>query len=215
MGLGSFLGSAGGFLLGGPAGSWLGNQLGGAYDAHKAYGDYQSTNNQNRKMQYEFAKHGLGWRIEDAKKYGIHPLAAIGAAPGPMPTVAMQNPSMANMSSGFTPPPVTDPTDNLVKNLTIQNLQNTLKLQESQLKEIAQSDQLLIPVQHKDYPGKKVWIWNPRFHVYGTIPTVVTAHGNQDEILKLMRDEAPSSKHKSLMDRIIDGALKHFPFQQR
>jgi len=39
----------------------------------------KSVNSQNVDMQYDFAKNGLGWKIEDAKKYNIHPLAAIGA----------------------------------------------------------------------------------------------------------------------------------------
>lgn len=34
----------------------------------------------NRQMQYEFAKNGIRWRVEDAKAAGIHPLAALGAA---------------------------------------------------------------------------------------------------------------------------------------
>lgn len=33
----------------------------------------------NWRNQERFAKHGLGWRIEDAGRYGISPLAAIGA----------------------------------------------------------------------------------------------------------------------------------------
>lgn len=32
----------------------------------------------DRQLQETFAKNSLGWRIEDAAKYGIHPLAAIG-----------------------------------------------------------------------------------------------------------------------------------------
>ncbi len=32
----------------------------------------------NRKSQEEFAKHGLSWRVADANRAGIHPLAAIG-----------------------------------------------------------------------------------------------------------------------------------------
>lgn len=33
----------------------------------------------NREMQLDFAKNGLGWKIEDAARYGISPLAAIGS----------------------------------------------------------------------------------------------------------------------------------------
>lgn len=31
------------------------------------------------KMQEEFAKHGIGWKVADAKAAGLHPLAALGA----------------------------------------------------------------------------------------------------------------------------------------
>lgn len=35
---------------------------------------------EERKRQEEFAKSGIQWRVEDAKKAGIHPLAALGAS---------------------------------------------------------------------------------------------------------------------------------------
>lgn len=34
---------------------------------------------QNRKAQYDFAQRGLQWKVADAKKAGLHPLAAINA----------------------------------------------------------------------------------------------------------------------------------------
>lgn len=34
---------------------------------------------QNTAMQKEFAQNGIQWKVEDAKKAGIHPLAALGA----------------------------------------------------------------------------------------------------------------------------------------
>lgn len=33
----------------------------------------------DRKLQKEFAQHGIRWKVEDAKAAGIHPLAALGA----------------------------------------------------------------------------------------------------------------------------------------
>lgn len=142
------------------------------------------TNKKNREMQYDMAKNGLGWKIEQAKKYGIHPLAAIGAAPTPMPTIPMQNP-LGGFSSALNQTG-SDPTEDQLKMLTIENLQNTLKLQKHELEQLKYSDQLVIPVEHKDFKGKKMWIWNPKFHVYGTIPTLVTAASNQDDIIKTM-----------------------------
>jgi len=36
------------------------------------------NNSKNTKFQKQFAQHGLSWRVADAKRSGIHPLAAIG-----------------------------------------------------------------------------------------------------------------------------------------
>lgn len=36
---------------------------------------------QNRKMQYDFAQNSIKWRVNDAKQSGIHPLAALGISP--------------------------------------------------------------------------------------------------------------------------------------
>lgn len=50
--------------------------------------------------QKEMAKHGIRWRVEDAKKAGLHPLAALGAsAPNYSPSMSVGQPdnSMSNM----------------------------------------------------------------------------------------------------------------------
>lgn len=39
----------------------------------------QSNAKRNIKMQREFAQHGVRWKVDDAKKAGVHPLAALGA----------------------------------------------------------------------------------------------------------------------------------------
>lgn len=39
----------------------------------------QKANRQNIKLQKEFAQTGIRWKVEDAKKAGIHPLYALGA----------------------------------------------------------------------------------------------------------------------------------------
>jgi hypothetical protein len=54
-----------------------------------------SINDENRKMEYEFARRGLGWKIEDAAKYGISPLAALGGSTT-SPSVAMRAPDVAS-----------------------------------------------------------------------------------------------------------------------
>ena len=91
MGLGSFIksvggaiGSIGGAAIGGPVGSMFGGMFGGAIEQeHKErqqWERYKLMHGIQHDAQKEFAKKGLQWRVEDAKKAGIHPLAAIGAA---------------------------------------------------------------------------------------------------------------------------------------
>ncbi|AXH75531.1 MAG: DNA pilot protein [Microviridae sp.] len=69
-----------GGLIGGGAGL-----LGGAISSI----NQNRQNRLNREAQEEFARHGVQWRVEDAKKAGVHPLFALGAS-----------------TTGFTPSPV-------------------------------------------------------------------------------------------------------------
>lgn len=84
MGLGSIVGTVGGALIGGPAGAALGGSLGGAIDGYNSENSARVRADTIRKediaLQKEFAQMGLQWKVEDAKKAGIHPLAALGAA---------------------------------------------------------------------------------------------------------------------------------------
>lgn len=66
----------GGALISG-AGSLLGNLFGSSQAAKQA------------KMQKEFAQNGIRWRVEDAKKAGIHPLYALGAPVTPYSPVSV------------------------------------------------------------------------------------------------------------------------------
>lgn len=50
-------------------------QLGGTI-ASSIFGSNQA--NKQAKLQREFAQNGIQWRVEDAKKAGVHPLAALG-----------------------------------------------------------------------------------------------------------------------------------------
>lgn len=69
-----------GFLDGGFGGvvSGVGSLIGGAI------GGITSHNNANANYaaQKEFAQNGIRWRVEDAKRAGIHPLYALGASTG-------------------------------------------------------------------------------------------------------------------------------------
>jgi len=50
----------------------------------------------DRKLQKEFAQSGIQWKVEDAKKAGIHPLAALGAQTTSYAPVSVGGPSIAS-----------------------------------------------------------------------------------------------------------------------
>lgn len=63
-------------------GQMIGATLGAGasiYGAWKNNKTQKSTNDQNINLQREFAQNSIQWRVNDAKKAGIHPLYAIGA----------------------------------------------------------------------------------------------------------------------------------------
>lgn len=76
MGLGSVLGSAVG-----AAGSILGGSLSDSRNASLS----NSMWDKNYSAQKEFAQNSIQWRVQDAKKAGIHPLYAMGNTPGYTP----------------------------------------------------------------------------------------------------------------------------------
>lgn len=49
-----------------------------------------NANKKNVAMQYDFAKNGLRWKVNDAKAAGLHPLAALGAQ-GYSPTIGVMD----------------------------------------------------------------------------------------------------------------------------
>jgi hypothetical protein len=79
----SFTGSGGGSLLGsalgGPLGSFIGGSIGSSNDQRRADRRMWELRHHDARLQENFAKSGIQWRVEDAKKAGIHPLAALGA----------------------------------------------------------------------------------------------------------------------------------------
>jgi type II secretory pathway pseudopilin PulG len=54
--------------------------------AKKSSAATAAANQANRDMQYDFAKNSIQWKTEDARKAGLHPLAALGAQ-GYSPTI--------------------------------------------------------------------------------------------------------------------------------
>lgn len=56
----------------------------------------QNQADKDRDMQKDFAQQGIRWKVEDAKKAGIHPLAALGAQTTSYSPVSVGGPSMAS-----------------------------------------------------------------------------------------------------------------------
>lgn len=83
--------------------------LGGIYGsererkAHSQGMDFQTSNAlRNIELQREFAKHGIRWRVEDARQAGISPLAALGAnvtSFSPTSVGSMRTPSYSDQYS--------------------------------------------------------------------------------------------------------------------
>lgn len=62
-------------IIGGSLISGAASLIGGAFSSSRSGREARL----NRKMQKEFAQHGIRWRVEDAKAAGLHPLYALGA----------------------------------------------------------------------------------------------------------------------------------------
>lgn len=90
----------------------------------------------DRQMQYEFAKNGIQWKVEDAKKAGLHPLAALGSqgisasptAIGAIPEDGLAQ-GVGRMGQDITRAVMATQTgeERAVKALQLQNMQTDLK----------------------------------------------------------------------------------------
>ncbi|AXQ65684.1 MAG: DNA pilot protein [Microviridae sp.] len=78
-----FASSTGGFDIGSLAGPLIGagaSLVGGLASQRLASNQAAYVSSMNYKQAKEFAKNQIQWRVADAKKAGIHPLAALGAS---------------------------------------------------------------------------------------------------------------------------------------
>lgn len=84
--------SAGGKLLGGLFGR----------DESKRAAEIQRENQLRQEaLQREFAQNSISWKVEDAKRAGLHPLAALGAASTSYAPVSVGTPVDHSMSEAF------------------------------------------------------------------------------------------------------------------
>lgn len=72
-------------FLGGLASGFM-NLIGGKSAQDKSAETQMAINEQNVALQREFAQNGIQWKVDDARRAGIHPLAALGA-----PTTSFSN----------------------------------------------------------------------------------------------------------------------------
>lgn len=83
MGIFSALGGAVGTYFAPGVGTAVGSGIGGMVDSaiegNASANQASDAFNQNARLQKEFAQNGIQWKVEDAKRAGIHPLAALGA----------------------------------------------------------------------------------------------------------------------------------------
>lgn len=82
MGLGQIFSAIGGNLIGG---------IGDAIDANANRNMTKDINSAQLAASREYATNGIQWRVADAKKAGIHPLAAMGLPLASAPTLSVGN----------------------------------------------------------------------------------------------------------------------------
>lgn len=85
--VGTMVGGYFGGPTGAMAGGALGGTVGGAIGAPTADKQYWERTHHQARLQESFAKNSIQWKAEDARKAGIHPLAAMGVnTMSPSPT---------------------------------------------------------------------------------------------------------------------------------
>jgi hypothetical protein len=91
--IGSIGGLAGGYLLGGPIGAYVGASVGSSVDSSRlTKGINKEQLKQNRYFFDQNADHKIRRLAADARRAGLSPLAALGAAPAALPNINLSTP---------------------------------------------------------------------------------------------------------------------------
>lgn len=101
------------------------------FNKHQAYSHADFWNNQNIALQKEFAQNSIRWRVEDAMRAGVHPMAALGISPS----------SFSPVSSTVSAPSPTNFMSELGQNVDRAIMQGKTEEERKQTQEI--SDKLL------------------------------------------------------------------------
>lgn len=68
------------------------------FKGHQATSHADFWNGMNVALQKEFAQNSIKWRVEDAKRAGVHPMAALGISPASFSPVSTSIPSISDSS---------------------------------------------------------------------------------------------------------------------
>lgn len=129
-------------------------------------------------------------KILTGRKFGIHPLEAIGGNSSPSATIPMQNPF-----GGTQQVQQQDPTETRTKKLIMEQLENEAKDRKYKYS-------LLVPVSLKGEPNKKYWGLNSHYFGYTFVASSIQAAANgQEAWAKLL--ETLSDDEKKEIDRVV------------
>ena len=168
--------------------SWVGQLIGGIVGGIGTH----RQNQQNRSNMRMMAKNSTTWAIRQCMAQGIHPAACMGVTQEQGASIPMQN-TMGSMS-GALMAQQTDPDTGINRELKEYALKEA-KRRESDAK---WRNSILIPVTHPDLPpGKKLWAFNSKFAMYGTISQGLVLAANSNEAWGyIMQKATPEEKRK-------------------
>ena len=170
------------------SGELLGQIAGGVIGAIGTH----RQNQQNQHLMDRYAKNSTTWMLRQCMAQGIHPAACMGVSSGHSPSIPMQNP-MSAMSGALIAQNI-DPDTGINRELK----EYALKEAKRREKDAQWRNSILIPVTHPDLPqGKKLWAFNSRFAMFGTVSQGLVLAANSDEAWGyIMQKASPEEKRK-------------------
>lgn len=124
-----------------PANDWLSagaNLVGGIFGADQARSDNRKNRalqewlfKENSLLQREFAQNGIQWRVQDAEKAGIHPLAALGGGGASFSPISIDSPVDHSMADFYR-----DAGQNIGRAISSTETENERRLRQLQIEGI-------------------------------------------------------------------------------
>lgn len=173
------------------AGEWVGQLIGGIVGGIGTH----RQNQENQRLMDRYAKRSTTWTIRQCMAFGIHPAKCMGVNPASGPTIPMQNP-LGHVSGALAATQI-DPDSGINRELKEYALREA-KRQEQDSK---WRNSILIPVTHPDLkPGQKLWAFNSRFAMFGTLAQTLVLAKNADQAWNLIMKGATPEERKHLQD---------------